>query len=201
MEPCERCSCTGTEVAAGEQLPQPLPRVLDRSETPVRLREQLSACPQGPLSPSSSQNCWQLLIAPCLEFTFPIGRTVSDLSCRDGIWGGTSKAPRSSQGGRSCLLPLWMSLRCHRVPGGGWKEGAGGCVGSQGTKYAASPQPEHLSPQQVTPSEPHCCLQHFGRVSVGSRRLGAALPAPSPPKWCQVVLAQIYFPTVPQSRV
>lgn len=177
----------------GEQLLQPL----DCSETPVWLREQLSVCPQGPLSPSSSQNCWQLLIAPCLQITFPIGRTVSDLSCRDGIRGGTSKAPCSSQGGRSCLLPLWMSLQCHRVPGGGWKEGAGSYVGSQGTKHAASPQPQHLSLQQATPSEPRCCLQHFGRVSVGSRGLGAALPAPSPPKWCQVVLA----PAVPQSRV
>lgn len=104
MEPCERCSCTGTEVAAGEQLPQPLPRVLDRSETPVRLREQLSACPQGPLSPSSSQNCWQLLIAPCLEFTFPIGRTVSDLSCRDGIGGGDQQSALRLSGGadRAC---------------------------------------------------------------------------------------------------
>lgn len=100
MEPCERCSCTGTEVAAGEQLPQPLPRVLDRSETPVRLREQLSACPQGPLSPSSSQNCWQLLIAPCLEFTFPIGRTVSDLSCRDGIGGGDQQSALQLSGGQ-----------------------------------------------------------------------------------------------------
>lgn len=167
-------------MAAGERLPRPLPRVLERSETPGRLREPRSVCPQGPLSPSSSQNCWQLLIAPALEITSLI-RTVSALRCRGGIRGGPAKRPCSSQQGRLCLLPLWMSLQCHRVPRGCWKEGAGSFVGSQGTEHAASAQPEHLSPQQATPSGPCCCLQRFGRASVGSRGLGTALPAPSPP--------------------
>lgn len=85
----------------GEQLPQPL----DCSETPVWLREQLSVCPQGPLSPSSSQNRWQLLIAPCLEITFPIGRTVSDLSCRDGIRGGVGDQQSALQLSGGQIVP------------------------------------------------------------------------------------------------